>query len=111
MINQKLVEYAKRFIAIQTETASIAEFAAAFGAQLRAGCHQDLVRLLGRVMKDMPEDTDGKTVLRIFGESILTGDIEAWGMPDCDCNGEDCVYCSTGMAIQPAHVTKSPLKA
>jgi hypothetical protein len=100
MENQKLVEYARRFLRKQHPLQSVyPEQAAAFSAQLRAGCHQDLLRLITRLIKDTPDGVSGKEALHSLGCSINEGsDINLWGMPDCACKKPDCVYCGTGMA-------------
>lgn len=104
MRDKRLVEYAHRFLTSRPSgTMTAEELAADFAAQLRAGCWQDLLRLIARSIEDVPDDVSGKEALRIFGCSLNEGgDIDLWGMPDCACKNSDCVYCSTGMATTPA---------
>lgn len=102
-VKQDLVDYARRFAATRSGSATAEpEWMAGFAAQLRLGCRQDLLRLITRVIPDTDHTVDGKTALRFLRNSIEDGDIEAWGMPDCACQKQSCVYCGTGLSIKPA---------
>src|SRR5689334_7925706 len=93
MSDKKLVEYVKRFLASRPSgTMTAEELAADFAAQLRRGCHQDLLRLIERVRAGTPKEVTGKSALRTLATAL--GDvegIEAWGLPDCACGKPDCV--------------------
>jgi tRNA nucleotidyltransferase/poly(A) polymerase len=103
MEDQKLVQYARRFLRKQTPLKSVyPEQAADFAAQLRRGCHQDLLRLIDQITSDTPEYANGKQALQYLKESLIEAEIQTWGLPDCACKKPDCVYCSTGMATTPA---------
>lgn len=106
MRDKRLVEYAHRFLTSRPSgTMTAEELAADFAAQLRKGCHQDLLRLITKLIETTPDDVSGKEALRNFGCVINEGsDINLWGMPDCACKKPDCVYCSTGMATTPARM-------
>lgn len=96
---EKLIKYAERFIASRPElaTASGPEKAAAFATKLRAGCHQDILRLIEKIIGDTSDYTDGKRALRALSKSLTHGHVELWGMPDCTCKKSDCVYCALAL--------------
>src|SRR6185437_10984444 len=100
MPDQKLVEYARRFFKLRYPHGNIGvEEAAEFASQLRDGCHQDMVRLFEKFLKDVPPESTGKEAVHAVGCAINEGgDIRLWGMPDCRCNKADCVYCGRGLA-------------
>jgi hypothetical protein len=99
---QCLLDYMQDFFVITArpdETVGISLNAIAdFCDQLRRGCKQDLERLILRSIEDA-QSQDGKLHLRAFGEGIHEGgDIELWGLPDCQCDRVDCVYCGPRIA-------------
>lgn len=98
---EKLTEYANRFLRKKYPLSSVyPEQAAAFAAQLRAGCHQDLILLIIQCIEETPS-ADGKEALHALCIGINGEGYESWGMPDCACKKPDCVYCSTGMSTPP----------
>lgn len=113
----KLVDYAKKFLKITArpdEAICVTpEQVAAFAAQVREGCMQDLQRLLPKLAEDhVTYRTSGKEALLSFAETISEGEsIELWGLPDCICGKAECVYCGRGFNIQPTSVTTDKLTA
>lgn len=99
----KLVDYAKKFLKITArpdEAICVTpEQIAAFAAQVREGCMQDLQRLIPKLAEDQIHFY-GKTALLVLAESISEGEsIELWGLPDCACSKTECVYCGRGFNI------------
>jgi hypothetical protein len=99
----KLVDYAKKFLRVQArpdEAVCVTpEQVAAFAAQVREGCRQDLLRLIRQLASDDPEPM-AKAALLALGETVNDGEsIELWGLPDCVCGKSDCVYCGRGFNI------------
>lgn len=102
----KLIDYAKRFLKVTARPneaiATTPELVAAFAAQVREGCRQDLIRLVLQLADDDPEPM-AKAALLAFAGTIEDGEtIELWGLPDCRCGKSECVYCGRGFAIQPS---------
>jgi hypothetical protein len=101
----KLVAYAKKFLRVASRPdeaiAVSAEQVAAFAAQLREGCRQDLIHLILQLIEDDPEPM-AKAALLALAETVNDGEsIELWGLPDCACGKNECVYCGRGFNISP----------
>lgn len=106
---EKLVAYAKRFLKVTTRPdepiAVSVEQIAEFAHQLRRGCHQDIIRLLLK-LADEPHHKDDKKYLLSLADTLENGgDIELWGLPDCSCRKNDCVYCGLGLNTPPTKET------
>jgi len=105
----KLVEYAKKFLKVTARPDEpicvTPEQVAAFAAQVREGCQQDIVRLCRNLAKDNLHGT-GQEALLSFADTVVNGEtIELWGLPDCACGKPACVYCGRGFAIPPTIAT------
>lgn len=105
----KLTDYAKKFLKVTARPdepiAVTAEQVAAFAAQVREGCQQDIVRLCQNLAKDNLHAT-GQDALLSFADTVANGEsIELWGLPDCACGKSECVYCGRGFAI-PSTLTE-----
>ena len=99
----KLVDYAKRFLKVTAwpdESIMVTpEQVAAFAAQVREGCQQDIIRLCRNLAKD-DLYASGKEALLSLARTLYEGeDIELWGLPNCACGKDECVYCGRGFAI------------
>lgn len=99
----KLVDYAKKFLKITARPneaiCTTPEQIAAFAAQVREGCKQDLLRLITELSKDSPHAT-AEEALSALAVAINEGEsIELWGLPDCACGKNECVYCGSGFNI------------
>ena len=101
----RLLEYAARFLRVRArpnESICVTvEQVAAFASQLRDGCKQDLIRLIVGCVNDNLY-SNGKDALLALAQAIEEGaTIEFWGLPDCACGKNDCVYCGRGYATAP----------
>jgi hypothetical protein len=99
----KLIDYAEKFLKVAarpTEPVRVTTAqVAAFAAQVREGCRQDLIRLILHLADDNLHAT-GKDALIALAGTLNEGEsIELWGLPDCSCGKEQCVYCARGFAI------------
>lgn len=100
----RLVDYAKCFLKVAArpnEPISVTpERIAAFAAQVRDGCKQDLLRLIVKCADDNLYPCDGKEALLSLGGAIEEGEsVELWGLPDCICGKAECVYCGRGFNV------------
>ena len=95
----KLREYARRYFLHVGLRVPFKE-AADFAALLRAGCLQDLKRLIIQCASDIPPGVDAKTALLSLGQGIEGEGYESWGLADCSCGKEDCVYCALELAVR-----------
>jgi hypothetical protein len=99
----KLIDYAKKFLRVQSRPneaiAVSAEQVAAFAAQVREGCRQDLIHLIVQLASDDPEPMAKAALLALAGTVDEGESIELWGLPDCACGKTECVYCGRGFNI------------
>ena len=96
-----LADYVCSFLRIKARPneaiATTIEQIVGFVKLFRDGCHQDLMRLILRIIQD--ETTkDGKAALLAFGQCIEGEGVDLWGLPDCHCDEVDCVYCGPRIA-------------
>lgn len=105
----KLVAYANKFLQVTARPdepiAITPEQVAAFAAQVREGCRQDIVRLCRQLAKDDLYATGKEALLSLAGTLYEAESIELWGLPDCACGKSECIYCGRGFAIPSTLVT------
>ncbi len=98
----KLIEYAKQTLRIQCRpgeaVAVTVEQIVSFAELLRAGCHQDILRLIPKFIKDLPPGTSGADALKGMAYALEGQGTESWGCPDCSCDEATCVYCGPRIA-------------
>jgi len=110
----KLVDYARKFLNVTAqpdEPISVTpERVAAFAAQVREGCRQDLIRLLQDIAKENIHETGDEALLSLSTTMEEGDNIELWGLPDCACGKPECVYCGRGFNI-PSTLEKAEHRA
>ena len=99
---QRLIDYAKDYLKVTCKPnepiAVTLEQVVEFAELLRSGCHQDMRRLIERCA-DSTRIPGGKIALQFLANALGNEvAVALWGLPDCNCDRVDCVYCGPRIA-------------
>ena len=99
---ERLIDYAKDYLKVTCKPneaiAVTVEQVVGFAELLRAGCHQDIQRLIDQCASTT-RISGGKDALQCLGKALTDKEgVALWGLPGCGCDQVDCVYCGPRIA-------------